>query len=228
MSAKTQALAAAVESDPGADPVLHWSRQATPSFPRRFRPGSTKIRASRPRKGARATPRPRATPSFPQRFRRGETSARRGLHLSDPRWAAVRARAPCVDGAFFYSVQTTCVYCRASCAARSARPENVAFHATRGRVSGRRGRRALPPHREQRRNAHARGARPPRRTQRLPRPSPAQSGHRCDPASVRSCSPRQARPRGVRHERYRDLGHLRGRLRLPGALLRPFSLLHWV
>lgn len=48
--------------------------------------------------------------------------------LADPRWAVVCARG---DGDFFYSVRTTGVYCRPSCAARPARPENVAFHATR-------------------------------------------------------------------------------------------------
>ena len=49
---------------------------------------------------------------------------------SDPRWAAVLARDPAADGRFFYSVKTTGVYCRPSCASRTARPENVAFHAT--------------------------------------------------------------------------------------------------
>jgi AraC family transcriptional regulator of adaptative response/methylated-DNA-[protein]-cysteine methyltransferase len=49
----------------------------------------------------------------------------------DPRWAAVVARSRAADGAFFYSVKTTGVYCRPSCAARRARPENVQFHATR-------------------------------------------------------------------------------------------------
>jgi len=34
------------------------------------------------------------------------------------------------DGKFFYSVKTTGVYCRPSCPARTARPENVAFHLT--------------------------------------------------------------------------------------------------
>ena len=47
---------------------------------------------------------------------------------ADPRWAVVCARG---EGEFFYSVRTTGVYCRPSCAARPARPENVAFHATR-------------------------------------------------------------------------------------------------
>jgi AraC family transcriptional regulator of adaptative response/methylated-DNA-[protein]-cysteine methyltransferase len=49
---------------------------------------------------------------------------------SDPRWAAVAARDPKADGKFFYSVKTTGVYCRPSCAARTARPENVVFHLT--------------------------------------------------------------------------------------------------
>ncbi|HEY8328197.1 MAG TPA: bifunctional DNA-binding transcriptional regulator/O6-methylguanine-DNA methyltransferase Ada [Rhodanobacter sp.] len=50
--------------------------------------------------------------------------------VADPRWAAVQARDARADGSFFYSVKTTGVYCRPSCAARPARPENVAFHAT--------------------------------------------------------------------------------------------------
>src|SRR5687768_15514136 len=49
----------------------------------------------------------------------------------DPRWASVLARSPAADGSFFYSVRTTGVYCRPSCAARIARPENVRFHRTR-------------------------------------------------------------------------------------------------
>jgi AraC family transcriptional regulator, regulatory protein of adaptative response / methylated-DNA-[protein]-cysteine methyltransferase len=50
--------------------------------------------------------------------------------VSDPRWTAVVARDPAAEGSFFYSVRTTGVYCKPSCAARTARPENVAFHAT--------------------------------------------------------------------------------------------------
>lgn len=49
---------------------------------------------------------------------------------ADPRWAAVRARDAQADGHFVYSVRTTGVYCRPSCGARPARPENVAFHDT--------------------------------------------------------------------------------------------------
>ena len=49
----------------------------------------------------------------------------------DPRWPLVLARSVEADGRFFYSVRTTGVYCRPSCAARPARPENVRFHVTR-------------------------------------------------------------------------------------------------
>jgi AraC family transcriptional regulator of adaptative response/methylated-DNA-[protein]-cysteine methyltransferase len=49
---------------------------------------------------------------------------------SDRRWTAVVARDSSADGTFVYSVRTTGVYCRPSCPARLARPENVRFHAT--------------------------------------------------------------------------------------------------
>ncbi|MDQ3185414.1 MAG: bifunctional DNA-binding transcriptional regulator/O6-methylguanine-DNA methyltransferase Ada [Pseudomonadota bacterium] len=49
----------------------------------------------------------------------------------DPRWASVAARNAEADGSFYYSVITTGVYCRPSCAARLARPENVEFYTTR-------------------------------------------------------------------------------------------------
>ncbi len=51
--------------------------------------------------------------------------------VTDPRWVSVVARNPAADGTFYYSVKTTGVYCRPSCAARLARPENVRFHTTR-------------------------------------------------------------------------------------------------
>jgi AraC family transcriptional regulator, regulatory protein of adaptative response / methylated-DNA-[protein]-cysteine methyltransferase len=44
-------------------------------------------------------------------------------------WEAVTKRDPAFDGQFFYSVKTTGVFCRPSCAARLANPKNVAFHA---------------------------------------------------------------------------------------------------
>src|ERR1700727_4014092 len=48
----------------------------------------------------------------------------------DPRWHAVVERQGAADGKFYYSVKTTGVYCRPSCGARLARPENVQFHKT--------------------------------------------------------------------------------------------------
>jgi AraC family transcriptional regulator of adaptative response/methylated-DNA-[protein]-cysteine methyltransferase len=48
----------------------------------------------------------------------------------DPRWARVVARDRAADGAFFYSVATTGIFCRPSCASRVANPKNVRFHAT--------------------------------------------------------------------------------------------------
>lgn len=50
--------------------------------------------------------------------------------LNDPRWESVVTRDVAADGTFVYSVRTTGVYCRPSCAARLARPENVQFHAS--------------------------------------------------------------------------------------------------
>jgi AraC family transcriptional regulator of adaptative response/methylated-DNA-[protein]-cysteine methyltransferase len=48
----------------------------------------------------------------------------------DPRWARLVQRDPAADGSFWYSVRTTGVYCRPSCAARRANPVNIRFHAT--------------------------------------------------------------------------------------------------
>jgi AraC family transcriptional regulator of adaptative response/methylated-DNA-[protein]-cysteine methyltransferase len=47
------------------------------------------------------------------------------------RWAAVQARDAAADGVFWYSVNSTGVYCRPSCAARPALRRNVAFHDSR-------------------------------------------------------------------------------------------------
>lgn len=46
----------------------------------------------------------------------------------EDRWAAVVHRDARADGVFYYSVRTTGVYCRPSCASRLARRENVQFH----------------------------------------------------------------------------------------------------
>ena len=43
----------------------------------------------------------------------------------DPRWARIQARDKSADGAFWYAVATTGIYCRPSCPSRTARPENV-------------------------------------------------------------------------------------------------------
>jgi len=51
---------------------------------------------------------------------------------ADARWRAVRERDRAADGAFFYAVKTTGVFCRPSCAARLPRRENVAFYANAG------------------------------------------------------------------------------------------------
>src|SRR4029077_16456099 len=52
------------------------------------------------------------------------------------RGAAVVHRDRNADGRFYYSVRTTRVYCRPSCASRLARRENVRFHATRDEAEG--------------------------------------------------------------------------------------------
>ncbi|KQQ47427.1 6-O-methylguanine DNA methyltransferase [Duganella sp. Leaf126] len=49
----------------------------------------------------------------------------------ETRWAAVQARDGRADDVFWYSVRSTGVYCRPSCAARPALRRNVAFHASR-------------------------------------------------------------------------------------------------
>ena len=48
----------------------------------------------------------------------------------DPRWLRVLARDKAADGAFWYSVATTGVYCRPSCPSRTASPGNVTLHDT--------------------------------------------------------------------------------------------------
>jgi AraC family transcriptional regulator, regulatory protein of adaptative response / methylated-DNA-[protein]-cysteine methyltransferase len=48
----------------------------------------------------------------------------------DQKWAAVVARDRRADGTFYYSVESTGVYCRPSCPSRRANPKNVRFHAT--------------------------------------------------------------------------------------------------
>lgn len=61
---------------------------------------------------------------------RGRRSERVRHTERDPRWARVVAKDPAADGTFVFAVETTGVYCRPSCGARTPRPENVSFHAT--------------------------------------------------------------------------------------------------
>ncbi len=73
----------------------------------------------------------RETPAVPQRLRNVTTHTPQRVQRfanDDARWAAVVRRDHDADGAFFYSVKTTGVYCRPSCGARLAKRENVRFH----------------------------------------------------------------------------------------------------
>lgn len=46
----------------------------------------------------------------------------------EARWAAVVARDPGADGAFYVGVRTTGIYCRPSCRSRQPLRKNVTFH----------------------------------------------------------------------------------------------------
>src|SRR5262245_17664465 len=63
-------------------------------------------------------------------MRANERPRKSSLLDDDACWTAVKRRDRSADGTFFYSVRTTGVYCRPSCAARLPRRENVAFHKT--------------------------------------------------------------------------------------------------
>ena len=58
------------------------------------------------------------------------TIARPRFASEETRWRAVLDRNASADGAFFYAVRTTGVYCRPSCASRRPNRENVAFYET--------------------------------------------------------------------------------------------------
>ncbi len=65
-----------------------------------------------------------------ERTRDRSTPAQASYASEAARWEAVRRRDRAADGAFWYSVRTTGVYCRPSCGSRLPRRENVAFHAS--------------------------------------------------------------------------------------------------
>jgi AraC family transcriptional regulator of adaptative response/methylated-DNA-[protein]-cysteine methyltransferase len=50
--------------------------------------------------------------------------------LADPRWARIVARDKAADGEFWYTVDTTGIYCRPSCPSRACNPGNVTIHDT--------------------------------------------------------------------------------------------------
>ena len=82
---------------------------------------------------ARAAPRsaPQSAPQSAPRSAAAPTGAAvPDFSDEEARFAAIRRRDARADGQFFYSVRSTGVYCRPSCAARPARRENVAFHAS--------------------------------------------------------------------------------------------------
>src|SRR5437867_7170032 len=64
-------------------------------------------------------------------MRANETPRKSSLLDDDACWKAVKRRDRAADGTFFYSVRTTGVYCRPSCAARLPRRENACFHVSR-------------------------------------------------------------------------------------------------
>jgi len=65
-------------------------------------------------------------------FMKASESINADAYSSDEqRWAAVLHRDSGADGVFYYSVKTTGVYCRPSCASRPALRKNVSFHASR-------------------------------------------------------------------------------------------------
>jgi AraC family transcriptional regulator of adaptative response/methylated-DNA-[protein]-cysteine methyltransferase len=64
------------------------------------------------------------------RAARERTAGIPAFTTDDAKWAAVVAHDAAADGRFVYSVKTTGVFCRPSCAARRPRRANVRFHLT--------------------------------------------------------------------------------------------------
>ena len=72
-----------------------------------------------------------ATPSVPDAVSVSVSASASARYASDEaRFAALAQRDRQADGVFYYSVRSTGVYCRPSCAARPALRRNVAFHAS--------------------------------------------------------------------------------------------------
>ena len=58
------------------------------------------------------------------------SKSKRPFTSDHARWQAVLRRDPAANGAFYYAVKTTGVYCRPGCPARQALRKNVVFHET--------------------------------------------------------------------------------------------------
>ncbi len=72
---------------------------------------------------------PNAPSDFRQRRRLTCCTVDSVMH-EDSRYEAVRSRDARFDGAFFFAVSTTGIYCRPSCPATTPRRRNVAFFPT--------------------------------------------------------------------------------------------------
>jgi AraC family transcriptional regulator, regulatory protein of adaptative response / methylated-DNA-[protein]-cysteine methyltransferase len=55
------------------------------------------------------------------------SDAARMTRHGDPRWESVLTRNSTADGTFVFAVKTTGIFCRPSCPAKTAKPENVLF-----------------------------------------------------------------------------------------------------
>ncbi len=110
-----------------------WSPEARPVN----RPAQQPFRAapdlpdSTARLGVRAVARRGTLSGMPPQAAAVREGRTRTIESSDDRrWAAIVTRDRTADGTFYYSVKTTGVYCRPSCAARRPNRKNVEFHPT--------------------------------------------------------------------------------------------------
>jgi AraC family transcriptional regulator, regulatory protein of adaptative response / methylated-DNA-[protein]-cysteine methyltransferase len=69
-------------------------------------------------------------PCGPGVVERNERAMQGMTTIDNPRWTRIMARDATADGEFWFSVTTTGIYCRPSCPARRANPDNVTIHDT--------------------------------------------------------------------------------------------------
>lgn len=72
----------------------------------------------------------RSTNSAKSKFPAPVKPSAADVQRDDGRWDAVTSRDASKDGAFYFSVATTGIYCRPGCPARTPKRENVTFYAT--------------------------------------------------------------------------------------------------